>query len=364
MTTGRPTTPISLAFMRGGHDPARPAAPRGASPAAPWPRASLIAACGGGSASTGGGRRGERVRAGLHRQDRRAELDVLELAALHRHQEQDRPPLPRPLRQEVQDEDELPGGHRGQRVLLREGAGAAQGQPGHRPRHRHADRLDGRQVGRPRLLRAARPEPPAQRRGQPGRRAQGPLDRPAEQPPGAVAVRLHRPRLQPRADRVRGQERRGPLAPEPEGQGHAADRDARHAGPDHAPASASTPPSAPWTTRRRPATTSRPYVNNGQIRRFTGNDYASDLAKGNVYACMAWSGDIVQLQLDNPKLKFVVPGEGLDALDGQHDDPQERVAPVQRAPVDELLLPARDRGHGRGLRQLRVSRSTGRRTCC
>jgi spermidine/putrescine transport system substrate-binding protein len=52
------------------------------------------------------------------------------------------------------------------------------------------------------------------------------------------------------------------------------------------------------------------YVNNGQVRRFTGNDYASDLAKGNVYACMAWSGDIVQLQLDNPKLKFVFPEKG------------------------------------------------------
>ena len=101
------------------------------------------------------------------------------------------------------------------------------------------------------------------------------------------------------------------------------------------------------------------YVNNGQIRRFTGNDYASDLAKGNVYACMAWSGDIVQLQLDNPKLKFVFPEKGVDALDGQHDDPQKRVAPVQRAPVDELLLPARDRGHGRGLRQLCVSRQWG-----
>ena len=26
----------------------------------------------------------------------------------------------------------------------------------------------------------------------------------------------------------------------------------------------------------------QPYVDNGQIRRFTGNDYAGDLAKGNV----------------------------------------------------------------------------------
>ena len=54
----------------------------------------------------------------------------------------------------------------------------------------------------------------------------------------------------------------------------------------------------------------QPYVDSGQIRRFTGNDYAADLAKGNVYACMAWSGDIVQLQLDNPKLKFVFPQQG------------------------------------------------------
>jgi spermidine/putrescine transport system substrate-binding protein len=54
----------------------------------------------------------------------------------------------------------------------------------------------------------------------------------------------------------------------------------------------------------------KPYVDNGQIRRFTGNDYAGDLAKGNVVACMAWSGDIVQLQFDNPDLEFLVPDDG------------------------------------------------------
>jgi spermidine/putrescine transport system substrate-binding protein len=36
-------------------------------------------------------------------------------------------------------------------------------------------------------------------------------------------------------------------------------------------------------------------VDSGQIRRFTGNDYADDLAAGNVLAAIAWSGDIVQL---------------------------------------------------------------------
>ena len=55
----------------------------------------------------------------------------------------------------------------------------------------------------------------------------------------------------------------------------------------------------------------QPYVDNGHIRRFTGNDYGDDLVNGNLAACFAWSGDIVQLQLDNPDLRFVVPEEGL-----------------------------------------------------
>jgi spermidine/putrescine transport system substrate-binding protein len=48
----------------------------------------------------------------------------------------------------------------------------------------------------------------------------------------------------------------------------------------------------------------------GQIRRFTGNDYTKDLAAGNLWACVAWSGDLVQLQADNPNLEFLVPDEG------------------------------------------------------
>ena len=51
-------------------------------------------------------------------------------------------------------------------------------------------------------------------------------------------------------------------------------------------------------------------VDSGQIRQFTGNDYAPLLAKGDVWACMAWSGDVVQLQLDNPDLVFVLPESG------------------------------------------------------
>jgi len=51
-------------------------------------------------------------------------------------------------------------------------------------------------------------------------------------------------------------------------------------------------------------------VDSGQIRRFTGNDYGDDLSAGNVLASMAWSGDVVQLQLDNPDLEFVIPESG------------------------------------------------------
>jgi spermidine/putrescine transport system substrate-binding protein len=50
----------------------------------------------------------------------------------------------------------------------------------------------------------------------------------------------------------------------------------------------------------------------GQIRRFTGNDYADDLAAGNLIVAQAYSGDVVQLQADNPDLDFVIPESGGD----------------------------------------------------
>jgi len=51
-------------------------------------------------------------------------------------------------------------------------------------------------------------------------------------------------------------------------------------------------------------------ANDGQIRQFTGNDYMDDLASGNFAACVGWSGDISQLALDNPDVRFVIPDEG------------------------------------------------------
>ena len=48
----------------------------------------------------------------------------------------------------------------------------------------------------------------------------------------------------------------------------------------------------------------------GQIRRFTGNDYTTDLTKGNLWIAQAYSGDVIQLQADNPELEFLIPEEG------------------------------------------------------
>ena len=51
-------------------------------------------------------------------------------------------------------------------------------------------------------------------------------------------------------------------------------------------------------------------VKSGQIRQFTGNDYAGLMAKGDVWAAFVWSGDMVQLHADNANLRFTIPKSG------------------------------------------------------
>jgi spermidine/putrescine transport system substrate-binding protein len=50
----------------------------------------------------------------------------------------------------------------------------------------------------------------------------------------------------------------------------------------------------------------------GQVRQFTGNTYTGPLSKGDLVACLAWSGDVVQLNADNPDLVWNVPDSGGD----------------------------------------------------
>ena len=48
----------------------------------------------------------------------------------------------------------------------------------------------------------------------------------------------------------------------------------------------------------------------GQIREFTGNEFRDRLVSGDFALCLAWSGDIVQLQRERPDIRFVIPDEG------------------------------------------------------
>jgi spermidine/putrescine transport system substrate-binding protein len=52
-------------------------------------------------------------------------------------------------------------------------------------------------------------------------------------------------------------------------------------------------------------------VDSGQIRRFTGNDYAPELKRGDIAACIGWSGDIMQLGVEDAKIRFVAPESGV-----------------------------------------------------
>jgi spermidine/putrescine transport system substrate-binding protein len=51
-------------------------------------------------------------------------------------------------------------------------------------------------------------------------------------------------------------------------------------------------------------------ADSGQVRKFTGNEYIKDLPKGDTWIALGWSGDAIQLQKDNPHIKFVMPKEG------------------------------------------------------
>ena len=41
-----------------------------------------------------------------------------------------------------------------------------------------------------------------------------------------------------------------------------------------------------------------------------GNEYVNDLGNGNLAAAFAWSGDVAQITLDNPDVRFAVPDSG------------------------------------------------------
>jgi spermidine/putrescine transport system substrate-binding protein len=48
----------------------------------------------------------------------------------------------------------------------------------------------------------------------------------------------------------------------------------------------------------------------GQFRKIQGNSYVDDLQTGEVWAALAWSGDIASLKKDVPDIEFVLPAKG------------------------------------------------------
>ena len=51
-------------------------------------------------------------------------------------------------------------------------------------------------------------------------------------------------------------------------------------------------------------------VADNKINGFNGNEYVNDLGAGNLAAAFAWSGDVAQITLDNPDVRFAIPDSG------------------------------------------------------
>ncbi len=327
---------------------------------------SFLAACGGVSGH-------QEVRLDDRRREREPPTGVLqqgrllELAALHR------PKVIPGWNKKYDGQAPLPRGLQRQRGVLRQGPAGARGRPQHRPRPRRPDRLDGRALDRSRLRDADRQEERAEREEPPGQ-PQAPAVRQEPRLHAAVAVRHHGHRLQPEEDRPQAHECERPVRPGLQGPGLDVHRVARLGRARPARRRART------RRRRRRTTTSAAIAKideenkKGQIRKFTGNDYTKDLASGNLWACIAWSGDLVQLQADNPNLEFLVPEEGAMTWSDNMLIPQKpstaygaetfmnyvydpQVAAVDRG-VRELLLPGQGREGGARRTRAPSSRTT------
>ena len=86
----------------------------------------------------------------------------------------------------------------------------------------------------------------------------------------------------------------------------------------------------------------------GQIRRFTGGDYAKDLVDGNAVAVIGWAADAIQLR---PTTRYPVghARAGLHAVVGRLGHPGRRTQPDRGLQVDQLHLRARAPGADRRL---------------
>ena len=104
--------------------------------------------------------------------------------------------------------------------------------------------------------------------------------------------------------------------------------------------------------------------NAGQLKGFTGNEYGKGLASGDIAACLAWTGDVVQLQGRQPDAGLHAARHRPHDLVGQLRDPQQGQAQEERRGADQLLLRPQGDGEGGRLRQLHLRRSRAPSSCC
>ena len=154
-----------------------------------------------------------------------------------------------------------------------------------------------------------------------------------------VHVRPRRPRLQPGGHRPRHHDASTTCGiPAFKGQVSLFSDAQDGLGHDHAVAGQLPPRTRPPRRVQKAVDLVQEQKDKGQIRRFTGNDYADDLAAGNIAIAQAYSGDVVQLQADNPDLEFVVPESGGTTF------------------VDTMVIPytTQNQTGGRGVDELRL----------
>src|SRR5579862_4764994 len=237
---------------------------------------------------------------------------LLELAPVYRPEQEEAAPFAPPVPEGAPGDDRaLHRGHQRQRLLLREDRGPVVAGSVGRARPDRDDRLIrspaaddparlGREVGQvgDAALQGSHPVAAASCVG------------PAPRLQPSLAVRHDGHRLRPEEGRLRDRLGRQALhRPEAEGQGDGPHENADTMGLVML-ANGDDPAHVTQKTWDAAVNRIKKAVSSGQIRQFTGNDYAPLLAKGDVWACFAWSGDMVQLQADHPGLRWNPPKTG------------------------------------------------------
>src|ERR671914_244675 len=343
----RPGTPVRTDHPRRDQPPA-PAAPRRGRGARSV-----------GAVIPGGVRRGDRRwrrrgrrRAGGEddRQGRDLRLALLrQLAALHRGG----PRHAQGVRAGVRDQGQVRRGGQRQHGVLRQGAPAVRPRRLRRPRHPRRDRLDGGAHDAPRLRAAVRQGRDAERDEQPDRAPPVAALRPEAGAVDALAVWHRRNHLPQGPGEARAEERRRPVRPGLQGQGHDAHRDARHGRRRGS------------LTRARPGEGLGGRVHGGDRQDRRGGRFRPDprlhgqrVHEGHHQGRLLAPDRLVRrcraAQGRQPEHRVRRAGDRRPPVDRQHADPGRRAGRVHRAEADRLRVPARGAGRHRGVRELHL----------